>query len=145
MVSSTSATYPPISNSVICRYCIPTDSARPISNAEVDFFNWSTGPGEENPLHYSRRSTAYLYYSISVPVIAIFTKYDGLETKIFNDLDDQVGFSQARLEMRGQAKRVFTEHYLDPIMAMSHPPTAYVCLKGGSEAKSIDRLILIHN
>ena len=145
MVSSTSATYPPISNSVICRYCIPTDSARPISNAEVDFFNWSTGPGEENQLHYSRRSKAYLYNSISVPVIAIFTKYDGLETKIFNDLEYQLGFSQARIKMHGQAKHVFTEYYLDPIMAMSHPPTAYVCLKGASEAKSIDMLILIHN
>ena len=145
MVSSTSATYPRILNSVICRYCIPTDSARPISNAEVDFFNWSTGPGEENQLHYSRRSKAYLCNSISVPVIAIFTKYDGLETRIFNDLEDQLGFDQARLEMQGQAKRVFTEHYLDPIMAMSHPPTTYVCLKGASEAKSIDKLILIHN
>ena len=145
MVSSTSATCPPISNGVISRYCIPTDSARPISNAEVDFFNWSTGPGEENQLHYSRRSNVYVYDLISVPVIAIFTKYDGLETKIFNDLEDQLGFSQARIEVQGQAKRVFTEHYLDPIMAMSHPPTAYVCLKGASEAKSIDRLILIHN
>jgi hypothetical protein len=127
------------------RYCIPTDSARPISNAEVEFFNWSTEPGEENQLHYSRRSRAYIYNSISVPVIAIFTKYDGLETKIFNDLEDQFGFSQARLKVPGQAKCVFTEHYLDPIMAMSHPPTAYVCLKGASEAQSIDRLILIHN
>jgi len=78
-------------------------------------------------------------------VIAIFTKYDGLETKIFNDLEDQLGFGQARLEMQGQAKHVFTEHYLNPIIAMSHPPTAYVCLKGASEAKSIDRLIPIHN
>ena len=43
--------------------------------------------------------------------------------------------------MQGQAKRVFTEHYLDPIMTMSHPPAAWVCLKGASEAKSIDRLI----
>jgi len=78
-------------------------------------------------------------------VIAIFTKYDGLETRIFNDLEDQLGFGHARLEMQGQAKRVFTEHYLDPIVAMSHPPTAYVCLKGASEAKRIDRLSLIHN
>src|SRR5271170_6382906 len=145
MVSSTSATCPPISNGVISRYCIPTDSARPISNAEVDFFNWSTGPGEEHQLHYSHRSKAYLYNPISVPVIAIFTKYDGLETKIFNDLEDQLGFSQARIKMQGQAKQVFTEHYLNPIMAMSNPPAAYVCLKGTSEAKSIDRLIPIHN
>jgi hypothetical protein len=145
LVSSTSAIYSQILNGVISRYCIPTDSARPISNAEVDFFNWSTGPGEENQLHYLRRSKAYLCNSISVPVIAIFTKYDGLETKIFNDLEDQLGFSQARLKMQGQAKRVFTEHYLGPIMAMSYPPAAYVGLKGASEAKSIDRLILIHN
>ena len=78
-------------------------------------------------------------------MIAIFTKYDGLETRIFNDLENQLDFSQARLKVQGQAKRVFTEHYLDPIMAMSHPPAAHVCLKGLSEAKNIDRLILIHN
>jgi len=68
-----------------------------------------------------------------------------LEMKLFNDLEDQLGFGQARLKVQGQAKCVFTEQYLDPIMAMSHPPTTYVCLKGASEAKYIDWLILIHN
>jgi len=78
MVSPTSATCSPILNGIVSRDCIPTDSARLISNAEVNFFNWSTGPGEENQLHYACHSQAHLYNLILVPVIAIFTKCDGL-------------------------------------------------------------------
>ncbi|KAJ7784761.1 hypothetical protein B0H16DRAFT_1658200 [Mycena metata] len=47
-------------------YCLPTDTDRPILEADIQFFD-VCGSG-------------------SVPVIAIFTKFDGLVTKAYNEL-----------------------------------------------------------
>ncbi|KDQ52392.1 hypothetical protein JAAARDRAFT_110269, partial [Jaapia argillacea MUCL 33604] len=49
-------------------YCIPTDGARVLSPAEAAFFNRGTG---------------------NVPVIAVFTKWDGLVLKACNELRNQ--------------------------------------------------------
>ncbi|KDQ50607.1 hypothetical protein JAAARDRAFT_41918 [Jaapia argillacea MUCL 33604] len=49
-------------------YCIPTDGARVLSPAEANFFNHGRG---------------------NVPVIAVFTKWDGLVLKVYNELRNQ--------------------------------------------------------
>ena len=40
-------------NSIVCRYCIPLDTSRPIHPAEREFLDQGTGKGKA-PLHTDR-------------------------------------------------------------------------------------------
>ena len=69
-----------------------------------------------------------------VPVIAIFTKFDGLITKAFNQLRNEDGLSRHEA-MRGRADRadhLFQERFIDRIKLTEHPPMSHLRLQSGS-------------
>jgi len=104
-------------------YCLPTDNDRPLSKAEMALFESGTG---------------------SVPVIAIFTKFDGLITKAFNQLRNEDGLSRHEA-MRGRADRadhLFQERFIDRIKLTEHPPMSHLRLQNTNKPDtSCDELI----
>ncbi|KAG8940818.1 hypothetical protein FRC03_005076 [Tulasnella sp. 419] len=89
-------------------FCVPMDSHRVLSTAELKFFKDGTG---------------------DVPVIVVFTKWDGQVLHSFSDLKQQGrGLLEAMGEAPQHAMGIFKEHYLPVITNVSHPPAAYVLL-----------------
>ncbi|KAG8952084.1 hypothetical protein FRC03_012243 [Tulasnella sp. 419] len=92
-------------------YCIPMDQHRVLSAAELAFFEQGTG---------------------DVPVIAVFTKWDGQILKslaeILKDGKTRMTLRDARQEAHHHAKEVFEKHYLPMILNMANPPATYVLL-----------------
>jgi len=88
-------------------YCIPMDSPRPILPAELEFFNKGTG---------------------RVPLVVIFTKFDGQIASEFvnlTDARDEDKWDRAR-EI---AKITFQKVYLPKVMDTKYPPKTYVQLE----------------
>ncbi|KAJ7015943.1 hypothetical protein C8F04DRAFT_1168287 [Mycena alexandri] len=88
-------------------YCLPTDTPRPLLEADEQFFNYS-GSGK-------------------VPVIAIFTKFDGLVTTALQKLRNE---GKTRREAMADATEVaqgmLTADFVDQLNKMSFPPSDYV-------------------
>ncbi|KAJ7077463.1 hypothetical protein C8R43DRAFT_910520 [Mycena crocata] len=98
-------------------YCLPTDTTRPLLAADEDFFN-KTGAGK-------------------VPVIAVFTKHDGLLTEAFSELvDDGDRWEDALVRRGDKAKEILATHYIGPLTSSKFPPADYVQLKDMREATS---------
>ncbi|KAF8179277.1 hypothetical protein K438DRAFT_1843131 [Mycena galopus ATCC 62051] len=92
-------------------YCMPTDTARPLLAADEQFFNVS-GTGK-------------------VPVIAIFTKFDGLIREAFNEL--RLGgrgksIPDAKNEALGQAQAILTSNFIGPLNTTKFRPSDFVRL-----------------
>ncbi|KAF7343546.1 GTP-binding protein [Mycena sanguinolenta] len=86
-------------------YCLPTDGNRPLLEAEDRFFE------------------------ISVPLIVIFTKFDGLVTKAFQQLRGEG--KNIRMANAGKielAQRMLTTNYRDQLNGVAFKPSAYVQL-----------------
>jgi len=69
-----------------------------------------------------------------VPVIAVFTKWDGQIIKSYGKLrgpPDNMSMSRARQEAARHAEDVFKEHYLPVINEAFYPPASFVIF--GSE------------
>ena len=67
---------------------------------------------------------------VSVPLVAVFTKFDGLVVREYSELV-HVEHKQAKLEeARAKAEKTFQVHYLDQIMRVENPPRAVVKLEG---------------
>ena len=68
----------------------------------------------------------------TVPLVAVFTKFDGQiiqESGKLDDLDmdDEVNWDKAR----ENAEITFQTVYLPKVFDTKYPPKAYVCLEGG--------------
>ncbi|KAF8336703.1 hypothetical protein F5887DRAFT_1063198 [Amanita rubescens] len=88
-------------------YCIPMDSPRPILSAELEFFNKGTG---------------------KVPLVVIFTKFDGqinIEFANLTDVKNEDKWERAR-EI---AQITFQKVYLPKVLDAKCPPKAYVQLE----------------
>ncbi|KAF8346431.1 hypothetical protein F5887DRAFT_1271767 [Amanita rubescens] len=88
-------------------YCIPMDSPRPILPAELKFFNKGTG---------------------KVPLVVIFTKFDGQISSEFvnlTDAHDEDKWGRAR----EVAETTFQTAYLPKVLNTKYPPKAYVRLE----------------
>ncbi|KAF7343566.1 GTP-binding protein [Mycena sanguinolenta] len=86
-------------------YCLPTDGNRPLLEAEDRFFK------------------------ISVPLIVIFTKFDGLVTKAFQQLRAEgKNIRTANAGKVDLAQRMLITNYRDPLNGVSFKPSAYVQL-----------------
>jgi len=88
-------------------YCIPMDSPRPILPAELEFFNAGTD---------------------KVPMVVIFTKFDGQIAIGFinlTDAKDEDKWEQAR----AIAEITFQKVYLPKVLCAKYPPKAYVQLE----------------
>ncbi|KIM82346.1 hypothetical protein PILCRDRAFT_97521 [Piloderma croceum F 1598] len=90
-------------------YCIPLDDSRPFTKAEINFFS-ECGTG-------------------SVPVIVVFTKFDALEMKAYQDLLDE---DHPREEAKAQASNHALESikgYVESLYKKPHPPKSHVYLR----------------
>jgi len=99
-------------------YCFPTDSNRIIMAAEQEFFkNIDTG---------------------SVPVIAVFTKFDGLDAAACRTLQEinNIPFKQAKQDALTYAEEQFNRTHLPLILDQAHPPKAVVCLRNMQKKES---------
>ena len=102
------------------------DSTRPILPAELEFFNKGTGKG--NLLVSS--DTTLISNTSTVPLVVVFTKFDGQiiqESGKLDDLDDAVKWDKAKVN----AEITFQQVYLPKVLGTNYPPKAYVCLGGG--------------
>jgi hypothetical protein len=67
------------------RLCIPTDSDRPFGFLQSGFFSKPTASGMSQEFHHLTLSVHRSVYPL-VPVIGIFTKLDGRETKMMSEV-----------------------------------------------------------
>ncbi|KAG8949132.1 hypothetical protein FRC03_000445 [Tulasnella sp. 419] len=89
-------------------YCVPMDQKRVLGKAELSFFENGTG---------------------DVPVIVLFTKWDGHVVQSFSDLKQQGrNILAAHREASEHAMGIFKTHYLPVITDVAYPPAAYVLL-----------------
>ncbi|KAJ7758820.1 hypothetical protein DFH07DRAFT_448527 [Mycena maculata] len=96
-------------------YCLPTDTNRPVTRAEQDFFN--TGVRGQ------------------VPLIAIFTKVDGLQDSAFAQLQNAGYNVDQAIEKLAQATReMLTADFRQPLEQTDYPPSEYVQLDDMREA-----------
>ena len=100
------------------------DSTRPILPAELEFFNRGTGKGN------LFSGTTPVNNTIStVPLVAVFTKFDGQiiqESGKLDYMDDAVKWDKAR----ENAEITFQRVYLPKVYETNYPPKGYVCLSG---------------
>ncbi|KAJ6484733.1 GTP-binding protein [Mycena sanguinolenta] len=106
-------------------YCSPTDGNRPLLEAEDRFFKISgTGKGE-----FTFISSHGTDCRFPVPLIVIFTKFDGLVTKAFQQLRGEgKNIRTANSENAELAQRMLTTNYRDQLNAATFKPSAYVQL-----------------
>jgi hypothetical protein len=100
------------------------DSTCPILPAELEFFNKGTGKGN------AFSSTNPIINISTVPLVVIFTKFDGQiiqeSGKLADVEDDIVKWEKARKN----AEITFQRVYLPKVFGTNHPPKGYVCLEG---------------
>ncbi|KDQ11475.1 hypothetical protein BOTBODRAFT_35346 [Botryobasidium botryosum FD-172 SS1] len=103
-------------------YCFATDSNRFMTAADKEFFDTiDTG---------------------SVPVIAIFTKFDALDSVAFGALTAQgVPFKEAQKRAPKHAQVQFDQDLLPLIKKVAHPPRAVVCLRNMHSKESPDTIL----
>ncbi|KZP07191.1 GTP-binding protein [Athelia psychrophila] len=91
-------------------YCIPLDDDRPFTRAEINFFS-ECGTG-------------------SVPVIAIFTKFDAVDDKAFGELIEQgLTTDKARARAPDHAALIFERDLKHVLYGMKYPPKSHVLLR----------------
>ncbi|KAG8938861.1 hypothetical protein FRC03_006843, partial [Tulasnella sp. 419] len=89
-------------------YCVPMDQKRVLGKGELSFFENGTG---------------------DVPVVVLFTKWDGHIVHSFSDLKQRGrSLQEALREAPEHAMGIFKTHYLPVITDVAHPPAAYVLL-----------------
>ncbi|KDQ14848.1 hypothetical protein BOTBODRAFT_109525 [Botryobasidium botryosum FD-172 SS1] len=105
-------------------YCFSADNNRFMTAAEQEFFNTiDTG---------------------TVPVIAIFTKFDALDAAAFSVLSNQgVPFAEAQRKAPEHARAKFDQELLPLLEKLAHPPKAVVCLRRSPDViqKAVSELI----
>ncbi|KAJ7112757.1 hypothetical protein C8R43DRAFT_134569 [Mycena crocata] len=88
-------------------YCLPTDTDRPLLEADKQFFNVH-GTGK-------------------VPTVAIFTKFDGLITKAFGDLRRKgTSLATAQNQKFESAKEKLKLNFIAPLMDTEFRPSDHV-------------------
>ncbi|KAF8135880.1 GTP-binding protein [Mycena galopus ATCC 62051] len=104
-------------------YCLPTDTNRPLLEADKLFFN--------NPA------------ADKVPVIAIFTKFDALVTKAFAELK-RGGATRQEATAKGNEKalEMLTADFVEPLKSTTFCPSHYLHLSNVQEAGSNSRELM---
>ncbi|KDQ11630.1 hypothetical protein BOTBODRAFT_35289 [Botryobasidium botryosum FD-172 SS1] len=102
-------------------YCFSTDSNRFMTAADKEFFDTiDTG---------------------TVPVIAIFTKFDALDSVAFSALSTQgVPFEEAQKRAPEHAQANFDHNLLPLIKKVAYPPRAVACLRNMHNTESPDTI-----
>ncbi|KDQ16722.1 hypothetical protein BOTBODRAFT_30638 [Botryobasidium botryosum FD-172 SS1] len=104
-------------------FCIPTDQeARMLTAAELDFFQ--------------RCDTG------KVPVIVIFTKFDSLDSKAYQELRyDGLKHSEAQERASRRADEDFKRDHLSRILEQKYPPKGDLCVRNMHEAAGHEEVI----
>ncbi|KDQ17176.1 hypothetical protein BOTBODRAFT_29989 [Botryobasidium botryosum FD-172 SS1] len=104
-------------------FCLPTDhDARMLTAAELDFFE--------------RCDTG------KVPVVAIFAKFDSLDSKAFQELRDEgVGFVEAQKRAPRRADESFERDHLSRIFQCKYPPVNELRVRNMHEAEKYGEAI----
>jgi hypothetical protein len=79
---------------------------------------------------YLSSGTTPINNTSTVPLVVVFTKFDGQiiqESGKLDDMDDAVKWDKARVN----AEITFQRVYLPKVFGTNYPPKAYVCLGGG--------------
>ena len=103
------------------RFCFVLNNVRPLLPLEMAFFESAgAGKGFHSP-HLLNFQVADQPFT--VPVIAIFTKFDDLMTQIYDiDQDDEVN--------RQIAEEQVEKKFRNPLYGYTFPPRADVCFEG---------------
>ena len=74
----------------------------------------------------------HTYRRVEVPVVAVFTKFDGLVTTAFNDLREVHGMSrsEATKNMVKAAEDMLNENFIIPLTETKFRPSGHVRLDG---------------
>jgi len=104
-------------------YCLPTDTDRPLLEADKLFFND--------------------YGSGKVPVVAIFTKFDGLISTAYGKLrDENRSLREAQKERFERAKEMLNTNFIEPLKKVTFRPSDHVRLDDmRAETSSCNELI----
>ncbi|KAJ7055877.1 hypothetical protein C8F01DRAFT_1157997 [Mycena amicta] len=103
-------------------YCVQTDTNMYLSPADKHFF--SDNVAED------------------VPVIVVFTKYDGLVTKAFGDLRRTLGRVESKEKRFEKAREWLDSRYIEPLKAMRYPPLEFVRMDDlSNDTTSVEELI----
>ena len=102
------------------RFCFEPDVSRPLLGLEKKFFNEQRA-GNGNLIQQVQ--TFCRNWPDAVPVIAIFTKFDILFTRVYDrNLDREKNLEIAHVTLK--------EKFEKPLRGYTHPPRAYVCFEG---------------
>ncbi|KAJ7052187.1 hypothetical protein C8F01DRAFT_625026 [Mycena amicta] len=104
-------------------YCLPTDTNRPLLEADEDFFGSNlTG---------------------KVPVIVILTKSDAVDSQVFQTLlKETKDVRVARALMDQKAEEMLHTRFVDPLKSMEYPPADYVDVKKMHKDGNCGQLIM---
>ena len=72
----------------------------------------------------------YTNRRVEVPVVAIFTKFDGLVTATYNELREEFSMREATNEKVITAKDKLDKNFIEPLMATKFRPSDHVRLDG---------------
>ena len=103
------------------RFCFVLNNARPLLPLEKAFFESARAGKGFYPSHLTNFQVPDEHFT--VPVIAIFTKFDDLMTQIYDiDQDDEVN--------RQIAEEQVEKRFRNPLYEYTFPPRADVCFEG---------------
>lgn len=110
----------------VCRVCIPTDDDRFLSEMEKNFFQLHT-TGKQR---YCTTTVTYHCTCVSAPIVAVFTKLDGRDAKLYSKIEEEEGSDDAIDD--NEVIRLVNDHLiqndLPQIKGLPLPPC--VCLRG---------------
>ena len=72
----------------------------------------------------------HLSYYFEVPVIAIFTKFDGLVSKAFSKLRETLNLKEATKKKLEKATEMLSTDFIEPLNVAASQSVAYVRLDG---------------
>ena len=114
---------------ILVRYCLPTDTDRPLLEADKKFFDeYGSGSGM---CIFLGSININVKSGLQVPVVAIFTKFDGLLTTAFSELRKEgLSIGEANSNKVNRANKKLKTNFIGPLMATKFRPSAHVQLAG---------------
>ena len=112
-----------MTNSPLSQAFLSIANTLPMKNAKVYYtltFQWSTG-------------NLQLINHFTVPLVVIFTKFDGLVKQEHAKLDNIRDWKDRLKKAEDNAKNTFQQVYEKSVMNTEHPPKAHVLLGGRSK------------
>ncbi|KAJ7189753.1 hypothetical protein GGX14DRAFT_382885 [Mycena pura] len=105
-------------------YCLPTDTYETCTEDELQVFNTDlVGIGKPPILRVKSHTNTLI-----VPIILIFTKFDGLVDRAYVELRDEMNRIEAMRRETERAQEMLTTLFIEPFMSMRFPPSALVRL-----------------